>query len=77
MNSSFTTRPFAQSRGVRQGGPLSLPVYNIALETLAIKIRGIKGITIRDEPVKLSVFTDDMTCFIKDSKPVHYTEDFW
>ena len=28
MNSSFTTRPLAQSRGVRQGGPLSLPVYN-------------------------------------------------
>lgn len=28
-------------------------------ETLAIKIR--------DEPVKLSLFADDMTCFIKDS----------
>ena len=40
------------------------------METLAIKIReddGIKGITIRDEPVKLSLFADDMTCFIKDS----------
>ena len=39
------------------------------METLAIKIReddGIKGITIRDEPVKLSLFADDMTCFIKD-----------
>ena len=52
----------------------------IALETSAIKIReddGIKGITIRDEPVKLSLFTDDMTCFIKDSKPILYAEDFW
>ena len=54
----------------------------IALETSAIKIReddGIKGITIRDEPVKLSLFTDDtcMTCFIKDSKPIRYAEDFW
>ena len=38
---------------------LSLPVYQVALETLAIKIRddeSIKGITIRDEPVKLSLF---------------------
>ena len=52
----------------------------IALETSAIKIReddGIKGITIRDEPVKLSLFTDDMICFIKDSKPIRYAEDFW
>ena len=52
----------------------------IALETSAIKIReddGIKGITIRDEPVKLSLFTDDMTYFIKDSKPIRYAEDFW
>ena len=40
------------------------------METLAIKIRkdgSIKSITIRDEPVKLSFLTDDMTCFIKDS----------
>ena len=45
-------------------------LFIIALETLAIKIReddGIKGITIRDEPVKRSLFADDMTCFIKDS----------
>ena len=40
------------------------------METLAIRIRqddGIEGITIRDEPVKLSLFADDMTCFIKDN----------
>ena len=40
------------------------------METLAIKIRkdgSIKSITIRDQPVKLSFVTDDMTCFIKDS----------
>ena len=40
------------------------------MEAVAIKIReddGIKGVTIRDKPVKLSLFADDMTCFIKDN----------
>ena len=70
MNNGFTTGPFALSRGVRQGDPLSPYLFIIALETLAIKVRDddtIKGITIRDEPVKLSLFSDDMTCLIKDS----------
>ena len=69
MNNGLTTGPFALSRGVRQGDPLSPYLFIIALETLAIQIRddSIKGIKIRDEPVKLSLFADDMTCFIKGS----------
>ena len=70
INNGFTTGPFALSRGVRQGDPLSPYLFIIALETLAIKIReddSINGITIRDESVKLSLFADDMTCFLKDS----------
>ena len=69
INTGFTTGPFALSRGVRQGDPLSPYLFIIALETLTIKIReddSINGITIRDESVKLSLFADDMTCFLKD-----------
>ena len=77
MNNGFTTGPFALRRGVRQEDPLSPYLFIIALETLAITIReddGIKGIMIQDEPVKLSLFADDMTCFIKDSSS--YTNPF-
>ena len=66
MNNGFTTGPL----GVRKGDPLPPSLFIIALETVAIKIRdddSIKGITIRDEPVNLSLFADDMTCFIKDN----------
>ena len=43
-------------------------LFKIALEVLAIAIREekeIKGIQIRKEEVKLSLFTDDMILYIK------------
>ena len=42
----------------------------MALETLAIQIRSdskIQGFKIGDEIVKLLLFADDMTCFLRDS----------
>jgi hypothetical protein len=50
--------------GMRQGCPLSLLLFNIALEFLARAIRQeeeIKRIHIRMEEVKLSLFAHDMT----------------
>ena len=47
----------------RQGCPLSPLLFNIVLKVLASAIRKekeIKGIQIRKEKVKLSLFTDDM-----------------
>ena len=46
-------------------------LFIIALETLAIKIRNddsIKGFTIGGETTKLSLFADDMTCFLRDKE---------
>ena len=71
MNNGFTTAPFTLSRGVRQGDPLSPYLFIIALETLAIKIRNddsIKGFNIGEETTKLSLFADDMTCFLRDKE---------
>ena len=69
MNNGFTTGPFTLSRGVRQGDPLSPYLFIMALETLTIKIRiddSIKGFKIGGESTKLSLFADDMTCFVRD-----------
>ena len=52
----------------RQGCPLSLPLFNIVLEVLAMAIREekeIKGIQIGKEEVKLSLFSDDMILYIE------------
>ena len=62
---AFSLRP-----GMRQGCPLSLLSFNMVLEFLATAIREekqIKGIQIRKE-VKLSLFADDMTLYVKSPK---------
>ena len=54
----------------RQGCPLSLLLFDIVLEVLAIAIREekeIKGIQIGKE-VKLSLFADDMILYIENPK---------
>ena len=55
----------------RQGCPLSPLLFNIVLEVLATAIREekeIKGIQIRKEDVRLSLFADDMTLYIENLK---------
>ena len=57
--------------GTRQGCPVSPLLFNIILEILAIAIREekeIKGIQIRREEVKLSLFADDMILYIENPK---------
>ena len=61
-------KPFPLRSGTRQGCPLSPLLFNIVLEVLATAIREekeIKGIQIRKEEVKLSLFADDMILYIE------------
>jgi hypothetical protein len=56
---------------MRQGCPLFPFLFNIVLEFLARAIRQeeeIKGIQVGKEVVKLSLFTDDMILYHKDTK---------
>ena len=57
--------------GTRQGRPLSPLLFNIVLEVLATAIREekeIKGIQVRKEEIKLSLFADDMILYIENPK---------
>ena len=56
-------KAFPIRSGTRQGCPTSPLLFNIVLEVLASAIRqhkGIKGIQISQEEVKLALFVDDM-----------------
>ena len=63
-------KAFPLRSGTRQGCPLS-QLFNIVLEILATAIREekeIKGIQIRKEELKLSLFADDMILYIENPK---------
>ena len=60
-------KAFPLRSGTRQGCPLSPLLFNIVLEVLATGIREekeIKGIQIRKEEVKPSLFADGMILYI-------------
>ena len=64
-------KAFPLKSGTRQGCPLSPLLFKEVLEVLATAIREekeIKGIQIRKEEVKLSLFADDMILYIENSK---------
>ena len=67
INNGFTSNYFAVGRGVRQGDPLSPLLFILGLEILACSIRKndkIQGIQIDNCEVKLTLFADDLTCFL-------------
>ena len=69
INNGFSTRSFNLKRVVRQGDPLLPSLFIIVLELLALSIRDndeIKGIVMDGNEIKLVIFADDMTSFVRD-----------
>ena len=69
--SMVKNKAFLLRSGIRQGCPLLPLLFNIVLEVLAMAIREekeIKGIQIRKEEVKLSLFADDMVLYIENPR---------
>ena len=69
-------RSFPLRSGTRQGCPLSPLLFNIVLEVPVTAIRQekeIKGIQIRKEEVKLSLFAD---CMIVHKNPIDSTKNY-
>ena len=70
-NNGFATAHFDIQRGVRQGDPLSPYLFIIVLETLASTIRSdndIRGIMVDGQEIKLGLFADDLTGFLRNEK---------
>jgi hypothetical protein len=63
------SKPYQVKRGVRQGDPLSCPLFNLAIEPLACMIRNnpnIKGIIILgiEDIIKIKLFTNNTSIFL-------------
>ena len=70
MNNGWISEVFQNSRGIRQGCPLSALLFVISVEIMALRLRGnvdIKGIQIKldgnTHSIKISQLADDTTLF--------------
>ena len=70
-------KEFPLMSDIRQGCPLSPLLFNTVLEVLATAIieKEVKGIQIGKEEVKLSLFANDMTLYIENTKDT--TRKLW
>ena len=73
LNNGHASRFFSIKRGVRQGCPLSGLLFVIGLELLARAVKRdalIKGITIGNKEIKISMYADDTTVFVNDTDSI-------
>ena len=69
MINGILSEPFNITRGIRQGDPLSCPIFDIGIEPLACMIRSdhnLKEIKIPrlEEPIKTNLFADDTNLYL-------------
>ena len=74
------SEPFQVKWGIRQGDPLSCPLFDLAIEPLACQIRAdpnIKGIRIPglENPIKIQLFADDTGLFLSKSDRLDYIQN--
>ena len=71
IKNGFSTGPFNIWRGVRQGDALLAYLFIICLEILTISVRennNIQGIQVDKEEIKLEMFADDVTAFVRNRR---------
>jgi len=71
MNNGIATPLFSVGKGVRQGDPLSLYLFILALESLLAAIKqnkDITGIEVEGKEITCTAFADDLTNFLRDKK---------
>ena len=69
LNDGYASEFFSLERDVRQGCPLSGLLFVIGIEILARAIKndaGIKGIKVGEKEIKVSLYADDTTVFVRD-----------
>ena len=69
MVNGILSEPFKITRGIRQGDPLSCPIFDLGIEPLAYMIcsnPNLKGIKIPGlkEPIKTNLFADDTSLYL-------------
>ena len=69
LNNGHASEFFVLERGIRQGCPLSGLLFVIGIEVLANAIKSkstIKGIKVGEKEIKVSLYADDTTVFVRD-----------
>jgi len=69
MNNGLATNFFPVFRGTKQGDPISPYIFILVIEIMALmmrKCKDIEGIKIKNKHIKLVLFADDTTFFLKD-----------
>ena len=75
LNNRFASEFFSVERGVNQGCPLSGLLFVIGIEILARAIKNdtaIKGINVGEKEIKVSLYADDTTVFVRDLDSVDH-----